>query len=145
MKHETWIVLLRGINVGGKNKLRMKELVALLETLGFVDIKTYIQSGNVVFQGPKGTPSKLATTIASAIEETFDFRPNVIALTKEAFEKAAAANPFPEAKAAQDGQNAARVFSRRSSQEGGRSLLRRGEDSGRTLARYWFRLLLTRA
>jgi len=104
VKHETWVVLLRGINVGGKNKLPMKELVALLETLGFVDIKTYIQSGNVVFRGPKGTPSKLATTIASAIEEAFDFRPNVIALTKENFEKAAAANPFPDAEAAQDGK-----------------------------------------
>lgn len=103
MKHETWIVLLRGINVGGKNKLPMKELVALLETLGFVDIKTYIQSGNVVFRGPKGTPSRLAGTISSAIEETFDFRPNVIALAKEDFEKAAA-NPFPEAETAQDGK-----------------------------------------
>ncbi len=105
MKLETWIVLLRGVNVGGKNKLPMKELVALLETLGFSDVKTYIQSGNVVLRGAKGPAPKLTATIASAIEETFDFRPGVVALTKEELAKAAAANPFPEAEGAQDGKS----------------------------------------
>ena len=47
---ETWVALLRGINVGGKNILPMKELVKLLETNGYTDVQTYIQSGNVVFQ-----------------------------------------------------------------------------------------------
>jgi uncharacterized protein (DUF1697 family) len=100
----TWIVLLRGVNVGGNNKLPMKELAALLETLGLSDVKTYIQSGNVVFRGPKGPAAKLAATIASAIEDTFDFRPGVIALTKEDFAKAVARNPFPEAEGVQDGK-----------------------------------------
>lgn len=46
----TYIALLRGINVGGNNKLAMRELVSLLEGLGLRNVKTYIQSGNIVFQ-----------------------------------------------------------------------------------------------
>jgi len=93
---EVWIALLRGVNVGGNNKLPMKQLAALLETLGLSDIKTYIQSGNAVFRGPKGPPAALAQVIASAIEETFDFRPQVIVMSKDDLAKAVAANPFPE-------------------------------------------------
>ena len=104
VKLETWIVLLRGVNVGENHKLPMKELAALLETLDLSGVKTYIQSGNVVFRGPRGPAPKLAATIASAIEETFDFRPGVIALTKEHLAKAAAANPFPAAESLQDGK-----------------------------------------
>ncbi|HXP90937.1 MAG TPA: DUF1697 domain-containing protein, partial [Fibrobacteria bacterium] len=47
---KTWIVLLRGVNVGGNNKLPMKALAAVLEGIGLVDVRTYIQSGNVVFR-----------------------------------------------------------------------------------------------
>lgn len=104
MKLATWIVLLRGINVGGNNKLPMKELGALLETLQFSNIKTYIQSGNVVLLGPAGDPAKLAATIAAAIEETFDFKPAVVAIRIEDFAKAAEANPFPEAEQEQEGK-----------------------------------------
>jgi uncharacterized protein (DUF1697 family) len=104
MKLQTWIVLLRGVNVGGNNKLPMKELVALLETLGLSDVKTYIQSGNVVLRSQAGPAKKLAMTIASAIEETFDFRPGVMAIRQEDFAKAAATNPFPEAEREQDGK-----------------------------------------
>jgi uncharacterized protein (DUF1697 family) len=100
---QTWIALLRGVNVGGKNKLPMKELAALLETLGLSDVRTYIQSGNAVFQGPRGPAPALAAAIASAIEDTFDFRPGVIVIGKEEFAKAAASNPFPEA-AQEDGK-----------------------------------------
>jgi len=46
----TCIALLRGINVGGKNSLPMKELVAMLEDIGACKIKTYLQSGNAIFQ-----------------------------------------------------------------------------------------------
>jgi len=58
----TYIVLLRGINVGGKNIIKMKDLVALLEDLGAKQVKTYIQSGNVVFQSMK-EPSQLSEKI----------------------------------------------------------------------------------
>ena len=46
----TYVAFLRGINVGGHNKLNMKDLVQLFENLSFKNIKTYIQSGNVIFQ-----------------------------------------------------------------------------------------------
>lgn len=47
-----WIALLRGVNVGGKNKMPMARLTDLLESLGCVDLRTYIQSGNLVFTSP---------------------------------------------------------------------------------------------
>ena len=49
---KTWIALLRGVNVGGTNKLPMKELASELEAIGFENVRTYIQSGNVVFRSP---------------------------------------------------------------------------------------------
>jgi len=51
----TWIALLRGINVGGKNVLKMKELVVLLEGAGCLDVKTYLQSGNAVFRNAESS------------------------------------------------------------------------------------------
>ena len=47
---KTYIALFRGINVGGRNVLPMKELIASLQGLGFQDVRTYMQSGNVVFR-----------------------------------------------------------------------------------------------
>jgi uncharacterized protein (DUF1697 family) len=101
---QTWIALLRGVNVGGKNKLPMKELVALLETLGLSEVRTYIQSGNAIFRGPAGSPSALADSIGSAIREKFGFQPGVIVIRQEDFAKAAAVNPFPEAEKELDGR-----------------------------------------
>ena len=54
----TWITLFRGINVGGHNILPMTELKALLEELGCADVRTYIQSGNVVFRHKEGQPAR---------------------------------------------------------------------------------------
>ena len=51
-----WIVLFRGINVGGHNILPMKALVALLESIGYTKVKTYIQSGNVVLEAKESNP-----------------------------------------------------------------------------------------
>jgi uncharacterized protein (DUF1697 family) len=93
----TWIALFRGINVGGKNILPMKELVRELETVGLEDIRSYIQSGNVVFRSRISTPGKLATRIAAQIESSHGFSPRVLILSAEQLEQAIAANPFPEA------------------------------------------------
>lgn len=90
---ETWIALLRGVNVGGKNILQMKELVKLLESKGFNQVRTYIQSGNVVFQ----TSSKPKFEIGQLIEERFGFKPSVFVLSCEELKKAAANNPFHHA------------------------------------------------
>ena len=96
----TYIALLRGINVGGRNKLRMPELVALLEDLGLHNINTYIQSGNVVFQSSPIDEQALAEDISAAIGRHRGFTPQVLVLSRDEFRQAWAGNPFPEAESA---------------------------------------------
>lgn len=94
----TCIALFRGINVGGNNKLPMKELVTVLEGLGLKNIRTYIQSGNVVFDG-KGEPAALAAKMGAAIRKSHGFEPKVLVLDAARLEQAIKANPFPEGEA----------------------------------------------
>lgn len=101
---DTWVALLRGINVGGANRLRMAELRKDLEGLGLEDVRTYIQSGNVVFDSAiDGDDGGLAETLVErievAIEERHGFRPRVLVLSAARFREAMRANPFPEAEA----------------------------------------------
>lgn len=91
-----YIVLLRGINVGGRNRLPMKELVAVLEDLGCQNVRTYIQSGNAVLQSSK-TASGLSNRIGEEIKRRRGFEPHVLLLELGDFERAIAANPFPDA------------------------------------------------
>lgn len=95
----TCIALFRGINVGGKNILPMKELVSDLESLKLKNVRTYIQSGNVVFQSARKPSGTLGDRIAAAIESRRDFRPHVMLLAVDELERAIAANPFPDAEA----------------------------------------------
>ena len=95
----TYIALFRAINVGGKNSLPMKELVAILEELGVRKIKTYIQSGNVVFQSAEKNFSQFSTRLAAEIKKRRGFEPHVLIVGLGALEKAMAGNPFPEAEA----------------------------------------------
>ena len=92
----TYIALLRGINVGGNNKLPMKELVALLEGLGLQNVKTYIQSGNVVFQSERADMAALSQEISAAIGQSHGFTPAILLLGLDELNAAMAANPFPE-------------------------------------------------
>lgn len=92
----TYITLIRGINVGGKHSIRMKDLVILLEGLGAKQIKTYIQSGNVILQSTED-PSWLSEQISLAIQQRLGFAPHVLVLTLAEFEIAMQNNPFPEA------------------------------------------------
>lgn len=92
-----FIALLRGINVGGNNILPMRELVALLEGLGLSQVKTYIQSGNVVFQSEHTNPQELSERISAAIGQRYGFAPHVLLLDLPTFQAAITANPFPEA------------------------------------------------
>jgi len=93
----TYIALLRGINVGGNNKLPMKELRVVLETLGLQSVKTYIQSGNVIFQSKRNDRALLAQEIGAAIGQSHGFTPAILLLTVAEFQAAMQANPFPEA------------------------------------------------
>ena len=92
----TYIALFRGINVGGKNKLPMKDLVATLENVGCQDVATYIQSGNAVFRSGEQDASLLAEKITAAIREQNGFEPRVLLLASEEMERVMRSNPFPE-------------------------------------------------
>ena len=82
---KTYIALFRGINVGGNNSLPMKELRALLEKLDAENVKTYIQSGNMVFQHATEDVDQLAERISAAIKESHGFAPRVLLLDVAAF------------------------------------------------------------
>ena len=94
---KTYIALFRAINVGGKNSLPMKELIAVLEDLGARNAKTYIQSGNAVFVSPEKDTSQLSNKIRSEIKKRRGFEPHVLLLELEDIERAIRKNPFPEA------------------------------------------------
>ncbi|MGI3171545.1 DUF1697 domain-containing protein [Pseudooceanicola sp. C21-150M6] len=92
-----WIVLLRGVNVGGHGKLPMKPLKSALETAGAQDVATYIQSGNLVFTHDLDNARNLADWTSDLIAAEFGHRPPALALTAEALRNVIAANPFPQA------------------------------------------------
>jgi uncharacterized protein (DUF1697 family) len=94
---ETYIALFRGINVGGKNRLPMKDLVSTRENVGCQDVATYIQSGNAVFQSGEKDASLLSEKIGAEIKERHGFEPRVLLLASEEMERAMRSNPFPEA------------------------------------------------
>ena len=73
-----YVALLRGINVGGKNPIRMADLKACFEQNGLEDVATYIQSGNVVFGARGGGQSALTERIEAMLAATFDYEPSVV-------------------------------------------------------------------
>lgn len=76
---ETYISILRGINVGGHQKVPMKELKLLIENIGYQNVATYIQSGNVVFRMEKNMATdSISEEIGKAIEQQFGFKVTVI-------------------------------------------------------------------
>jgi uncharacterized protein (DUF1697 family) len=74
----TYVALLRGINVGGKNRIRMVDLVACFESAGFGDVRTLIQSGNVVFRADSGEPAELTGVIERMLADAFDYRATIV-------------------------------------------------------------------
>ncbi|PKG82072.1 hypothetical protein CXF85_14245 [Colwellia sp. 75C3] len=85
-----YIVLFRGINVGGKNLLPMKALVPLLEQKHFEDVSSYIQSGNVVLKSASD-PTEAITKI---VLDNFGFSPNIFTLHEDEFSMALTNNPY---------------------------------------------------
>lgn len=90
----TFIALIRGINVGGKNILPMRNLVKILEDMRCEEVKTYIQSGNIVFKIEQNQKSQLAREISSRISEIYDFKPHVLLLDISELYAAISNNPF---------------------------------------------------
>ena len=91
----SYIALIRGINVGGKNSLPMKELVALFQSLGYKNVQTYIQSGNIVFQNPRKPGAKDSGNIEKAILKMKGFEPRVMIFNEGVLLNAMEENPFP--------------------------------------------------
>jgi len=94
---QRWIALFRGINVGGNNILPMAALTGHLEALKLQRIRTYIQSGNVVFDSTSRSMGNLARRISRRIEEHHGFRPQIFFLSAQELQAAVSGNPFPEA------------------------------------------------
>jgi uncharacterized protein (DUF1697 family) len=91
---KTIVALLRGVNVGGKAKVPMGELKSLLEGLGFEQVVTYIQSGNVVLRTKGGRAEDVARRIERAIADTFSVEARVLIRSPAELQRIADRNPF---------------------------------------------------
>lgn len=91
-----YIVLLKGINVGGNKKVPMAELRQLLINRGYQGVQTYIQSGNVLLQSEEKSTLKIEASISKAILNHFGFEVSVLAKTREDLQRIFDACPFPE-------------------------------------------------
>lgn len=88
------VAMLRGVNVGGHQKMSMAALRTLCTSLGLRDVQTYIQSGNLVFREEGEDPATVARRLEKAIEAGFGFRPAVVVRTASELRKVIAKNPF---------------------------------------------------
>jgi uncharacterized protein (DUF1697 family) len=89
-----YVTFLRGINVGGKNMIKMELLREMFSSLGFENVKSYINSGNVIFETVETDNKLLSDRIAEAITETFSFKINVMTRTIAEIENLVENNPF---------------------------------------------------
>ncbi len=92
-----FVALLRAVNVGGTGMLSMADLKALCEGIGFTDVSTYIQSGNVLFR-TADDEATVQARLEQALAEKMGQSPGVILRSREALERAAENSPFPHAK-----------------------------------------------
>jgi len=90
----TYAALLRGVNVGGKAKVPMAQLRAVVESLGFTSVSTYIQSGNVVFTSSKAVTPK---ALAAAVAKGFGIDVDVVLRTSAELQRVVKGNPFSKA------------------------------------------------
>jgi uncharacterized protein (DUF1697 family) len=88
-----WVALLRGVNLGGRNKVPMVELRALLDAEGYGSVRTYIASGNVLFDGPRARP-KVAGELERLVADEFGVTTTVIMRTPRELAATVAAHPF---------------------------------------------------
>ena len=93
---KTFFALFSGINVGGNRIVKMAELRAFFEDLGFTGVQSYVQSGNVVFRAAKADAATLAKTIEDAFEKKWGFRSRIMVRDADWLEKLVAANPWPD-------------------------------------------------
>src|SRR4029078_10756753 len=89
-----YIALLRGINLGGANQMKMDDLKAVFAELGFENVKSYINSGNLAFDTKKTTESKLINKIEDAVESKFGRRVHIMVREQREIERILKDNPF---------------------------------------------------
>jgi uncharacterized protein (DUF1697 family) len=89
-----YVTFLRGINVGGKNMIKMELLREMFSSLGFENVKSYINSGNIIFETDERDDNELSGTIAAAITATFSFNIHVMTRTIAEIENLVKNNPF---------------------------------------------------
>lgn len=83
MSQSRYIALLRAINVGGNNLIKMADLRAVLEDTGLTEVETYIQSGNVVFSSRTASKAKLCATIEAALSKAFAYSSRVVLVSSK--------------------------------------------------------------
>ncbi|MEP6849131.1 MAG: DUF1697 domain-containing protein [Acidobacteriota bacterium] len=89
-----YVAFLRGINVGGKNMIKMERLREIVADLGFKNVRTYINSGNVLFETKTASDKTLAKKIYDAIQKSFNMDISVMVRTIEEIERIIAENPY---------------------------------------------------
>ena len=90
----TYISILRGINVSGQKLIKMTELKSHFENLGYSNVVTYIQSGNVIFKSSNSSTNALAVEISKMIKQVYGFDVPVLVLTKDELIEVANNNPY---------------------------------------------------
>ncbi|MEM1321304.1 MAG: DUF1697 domain-containing protein [Bacteroidota bacterium] len=93
MEHQ-YVCLLRGINVSGKNKIKMAELKPQLQSLGLEEVRTYIQSGNIVFKAKAGQSAEWAAKIKAMIQEVWGFDIKVMCVAEGDFRNFLQQSPY---------------------------------------------------
>ena len=78
---ERYLALLRGINVGGNNIIAKDDLRRCFEEIGFTNVRTYIQSGNIVFRAAEGDPRQLTNQVEAGLSERFSYAARAVALS----------------------------------------------------------------
>lgn len=99
---DTYVALLRGINVGGKNKLPMKDLVDMFAAAGCEAVRSFIQSGNVIFHAEPEISAQVPGLVAGQIAERFGYRTPVVLRTLDQFRDVTLNNPFLQLGAPED-------------------------------------------
>jgi uncharacterized protein (DUF1697 family) len=87
MSKNRYVALLRGINVGGNNLIKMLDLRSTFANMGFTDVETYIQSGNVVFSSKQANKAKLTKTIEDALSKAFSYESRVVVISGSDLER----------------------------------------------------------
>jgi uncharacterized protein (DUF1697 family) len=95
---DAYVAFLRGINVGGKNIVPMKELVTVFEAAKCKNVETYIQSGNVVFEASENVAKSIATVATAAIEKRFKVKSPIVLRTASELDTVFRTNPFAKKK-----------------------------------------------